>query len=197
MPRQIALRKRRSLERHFPGGAPARMPKPLSRLSPVFLGLMKALIQRVSRAAVSADGREAGRIGPGFVVFLGVRREDAESDAKYLAEKTAGLRVFSDDKGLMNLSLWDTGGEVLVISQFTLHADTRKGNRPSFIEAAPADVARRLYEEYVRHLRALLGEARVRTGVFQAMMQVEILNNGPVTIELKSKNEQDHSPGPR
>ena len=150
---------------------------------------MKALIQRVSRAAVSVAGLEAGRIGQGFVVFLGVRREDSPAEAKFLAEKTASLRVFSDDKGLMNLSLWDTGGEVLVISQFTLHADTRKGNRPSFTDAAPADSARRLYEEYVRHLQSLLGDARVRTGVFQASMQVEILNDGPVTIELKSKNE--------
>ncbi len=150
---------------------------------------MKALIQRVSRARVSVDGAAVGEIGPGFLVFLGVRGGDGEADALYLAEKTAALRIFPDGEGRMNRSLLETGGAALVISQFTLYADTRKGNRPSFILAAPADQAQTLYRTYVDALRRILGEARVAEGRFQAKMAVDLVNDGPVTIELKSRGE--------
>ena len=150
---------------------------------------MKALIQRVSKGRVLVEGRTAGETGRGYVVLLGVKQGDTEADAKYLAEKTAALRIFPDREGKMNLAITETGGSVLVISQFTLHADTRKGNRPSFILAAGADEARRLYELYIACLKSILGEDRVASGVFQASMLVEIFNDGPVTIELKSRNE--------
>jgi D-tyrosyl-tRNA(Tyr) deacylase len=120
------------------------------------------------------------------VVLLGVRPADTEKDARYLAHRTINLRVCADPEGKMNLSVRDVEGSVLVISQFTLYADTRKGNRPSFIGAADPELAERLYEEYVRALRAELGDERVATGVFGAMMSVEIVNDGPVTIELSS-----------
>ncbi|MDD5678975.1 MAG: D-aminoacyl-tRNA deacylase [Kiritimatiellae bacterium] len=150
---------------------------------------MKALIQRVQRGSVSVEGRTIGAIGRGYVVFLGVKQGDSAADADYLAGKTAALRIFPDDQLRMNLSISDVGGSILVISQFTLHADTRKGNRPSFILAAPAEQANALYEAYVAGLRRILGAERVVTGRFQAMMAVEIMNDGPVTIELKSRNE--------
>lgn len=147
---------------------------------------MKALIQRVSRASVTVEGRETGSISKGFAVLLGVRVGDTDSDALYLAEKTAGLRIFSDAQDKMNLALPEVGGAVLVVSQFTLYADTRKGNRPSFIQAAPPAEAERLYEVYVGQLRRILGDDKVATGVFRASMAVEIVNDGPVTIELSS-----------
>lgn len=150
---------------------------------------MKALIQRVQRGSVTVEGREIGAIGRGYVVLLGVKQGDTVEDAGYLAEKTAALRIFPDEKLRMNLSIIEVGGSVLVISQFTLHADTRKGNRLSFILAAPAEQANALYEEYVAGLRRILGAERVVTGQFQAMMTVEIINDGPVTIELKSRSE--------
>lgn len=147
---------------------------------------MKALVQRVSRGRVTVEGAETGAIGKGYVVLLGVKTGDGDADAKYLAEKTAGLRVFADAQDKMNLSVMDVEGSVLVISQFTLYADTRKGNRPSFIGAAGPAEAERLYEVYVGHLRRILGPERVATGVFRAAMSVEIVNDGPVTIELTS-----------
>ena len=150
---------------------------------------MKAWIQRVRRGAVFVEGRVIGEIGQGYVVLLGVKKGDTEADAQYLAEKTAALRIFPDEQLRMNRAITEIGGSILVISQFTLHADTRKGNRPSFILAAPAEQANALYEEYVAGLRRILGADRVVTGQFQAMMQVEIINDGPVTIELKSRNE--------
>jgi D-tyrosyl-tRNA(Tyr) deacylase len=127
--------------------------------------------------------------GPGYVVLLGVRRDDTSEDALYLADRTVSLRIFPDSDGKMNLSIEDVAGEIMVVSQFTLHADTRKGNRPSFIDAADPVLAERLYEEYVAALRRALGEGRVATGVFRADMLVEILNDGPVSIELKSRRE--------
>ena len=130
-----------------------------------------------------------GSIGCGYVVFLGVKKDDLVVDAHYLAEKTAALRIFPDEQLRMNRAIIEIGGSILVISQFTLHADTRKGNRPSFILAAPAEQAKTLYETYVASLRNILGEARVATGQFQAMMTVEIINDGPVTIELKSRSD--------
>ena len=150
---------------------------------------MKALIQRVQRGSVTVEGREIGAIGRGYVVLLGVKQGDTAEDAGYLAEKTAALRIFPDEQLRMNRAIMEIGGSILVISQFTLHADTRKGNRPSFILAASAEQANALYEEYVAGLRRILGAERVVTGQFQAMMTVEIINDGPVTIELKSRNE--------
>lgn len=153
---------------------------------------MKALIQRVSRASVTVDGQVTGMIGCGFLVLLGVRHGDTAEAARLLAGKTAALRVFSDAQDKMNLSLMDNGGSALVVSQFTLYADTRKGNRPSFILAAPPEQAQRLYEVYVEHLRNILGAERVATGIFRASMQVQLVNEGPVTIELTT----DASPSP-
>lgn len=147
---------------------------------------MKSLVQRVSRASVSVNGQVTGCIGKGFAILLGVRIGDTDADALYLAEKTAGLRIFPDAQDKMNLALVEAGGAVLVVSQFTLYADTRKGNRPSFINAAPPAEAERLYEVYVGHLRRILGPGKVATGTFRASMSVEIVNDGPVTIELTS-----------
>ena len=150
---------------------------------------MRALIQRVSRARVTVAGAETGAIGPGLLVFLGVRQGDNDDEARYLAARVAAARLFNDDDGKMNLSLADTGGSVLVVSQFTLHADTRKGNRPSYVLAAEPVLAERLYELFVEELRTLLSPERVATGQFRAMMEVELVNDGPVTITIKSKNE--------
>lgn len=132
------------------------------------------------------DGQVTGAIGRGFVVLLGVKTGDTAEHAKYLAHKTVNLRVFPDADDKMNLSVTDVNGEILVISQFTLYADTRKGNRPSFIQAAAPEEAERLYAEYVAALRRALGEQRVATGRFRASMLVEILNDGPVTVELST-----------
>ena len=145
---------------------------------------MKAVIQRVSKASVSVDAETVGSIGPGLVVLLGVAQGDTVDDARRLAEKTAGLRIFSDAEGRFNFSLLDSGGEALVVSQFTLLADSRKGRRPSFTRAAPPEEAEPLVGEYEAALRRL--GVRVAGGRFGAHMQVEILNDGPVTIILDS-----------
>lgn len=147
---------------------------------------MKALIQRVARGSVVIEHETIGSIGRGYVVLLGVKNGDTEEDARHLAHKTVNLRIFPDDDYKMNRSIEDIRGEILVISQFTLYAHTRKGNRPSFVEAAPPETAESLYGVYVDALRAAMGETRVKTGTFRAMMQVEIINDGPVTIELRS-----------
>ncbi len=146
---------------------------------------MRAVIQRVTSARVTVDERVAGEIRAGLLVLLGVGRMDDSESAAYLAEKIANLRIFADGAGKMNLSLLDTGGSVLVVSQFTLYGDTRGGRRPSYIQAAPPEEANRLYEEFVRAMRA--AGATVQTGVFQAHMQVELVNDGPVTILLDSE----------
>lgn len=146
---------------------------------------MRAVVQRTSRASVAVDGVVRGQIAQGLVVFLGVGRSDGESDAAYLAAKTAGLRIFEDASGKMSLSLNDVGGKVLVISQFTLYGDVRRGLRPSFDAAAPPAEAERLYERYCDLLRQ--AGIEVQTGVFQAMMAVELVNDGPVTILLDSQ----------
>lgn len=146
---------------------------------------MRAVVQRVTRACCRVEGRTAGEIGPGLVVLLGVGRNDTERDAAYLAEKTATLRIFPDEQGKMNRSVLDVGGAALVVSQFTLYGDARGQRRPSFVQAAPPDVGKQLYEEYVRSLAAL--GVPVQTGVFQAQMQVELINDGPVTILLDSE----------
>ena len=145
---------------------------------------MKALLQRVSGASVSVAGEVVGKIARGLVVFIGIASGDAEKDAQYLAQKTINLRVFADETGKFNLSALDIGGELLVVSQFTLLADTRKGRRPSFIEAAPPAQAEALFERFVAETRA--SGLKVETGRFQQHMQVEIHNDGPVTILLDS-----------
>ena len=146
---------------------------------------MRAVAQRVSRAKVTVNGWTSGEIGLGLLVLLGVGREDDESDVEYLAEKIAGLRIFQDKDGKMNLSVQDVGGSILAVSQFTLYGDVRRGKRPSFDDAAPPDQARRLYESFVQKLQA--AGLRCETGRFQEMMQVELVNEGPVTILLDSR----------
>ncbi len=141
---------------------------------------MRALIQRVSSARVEVEGSVTGSIGEGLLVLLGVRREDTEADAEALLEKVLGLRIFEDAAGKMNLSLRDTGGALLVVSQFTLYGDTRKGRRPSFDMAAPPEQANGLYEHFVAQARAQGVETR--TGVFRAMMSVTLTNEGPCHI---------------
>ena len=145
---------------------------------------MRAVVQRVSRAEVRVAGAVTGRIGRGLVVLLGVGREDSEAEAAWMLDKIAGLRIFADDAGKMNLSLEDIGGGLLVVSQFTLYGDTRKGRRPSFIDAAPPELASDLYDRFVE-----IAKARgldVGTGVFQAMMDVDLVNDGPVTLIIES-----------
>ena len=148
---------------------------------------MKALLQRVSKASVSVADEVVGQIGQGLVVFLGLSRGDTEQDAQYLAEKTVGLRIFPDSEGRFNLSALDTSADLLVISQFTLLADTRKGKRPSFTQAAPPQEAEALFEKFLSYLRS--SGLRVESGMFQQHMLVKIHNDGPVTIMLDSKEK--------
>ena len=148
---------------------------------------MRAIIQRVSHASVTIDGAVKGEIGQGFLVLFGAGEGDTRAEAELLAKKTAGMRIFCDENGKMNLSLADICGSVLVISQFTLYADCRRGNRPSFTGAAQPDIADGLYEYYVRLLREEHGISDVQTGEFGADMKVELLNDGPVTILLDSE----------
>jgi len=145
---------------------------------------MRAVIQRVTYAKVEVAGTLWGEIGPGLLVLLGVARTDRPEDAESLAAKVVQLRIFNDDQGKMNRSLADTGGAMLAVSQFTLYGDCRKGRRPSFDAAAPADQARDLYEQFVAAVRRM--GIRVETGVFQAHMQVSLLNDGPVTLIVES-----------
>ncbi len=146
---------------------------------------MKALLQQVTDASVSVAGEVVGRIGPGLVVFVGIAQGDTEKDAQFLAQKTANLRIFADEEGKFNLSALDVKGELLLVSQFTLLADTKKGRRPSFVEAAPPAQAEELFEQFVEQARAT--GLKVETGRFQQYMQVEIHNDGPVTILLDSR----------
>src|SRR6202167_2653809 len=145
---------------------------------------MRAVLQRVSRARVLVDGSVTGEIGPGLVVLMAVGREDVSATAAAMAEKIVNLRIFADDQGKMNRSLLDTGGTILAVSQFTLYGDARGQRRPSFIHAAPAELGKELYEEFVRALQAF--GVRIATGVFQTHMSLEIVNDGPVTILLDS-----------
>jgi D-aminoacyl-tRNA deacylase len=145
---------------------------------------MRVLVQRVAQAAVSIDGQTVGAISRGFLCLVGVTHADTEREAARLAAKTARLRVFEDAGGLMNLALADVGGEVLAVSQFTLYADARKGNRPSFTDAAGPELGERLYEAFLDALRA--EGVPVQTGVFGARMQVQLINDGPVTILLEA-----------
>ena len=146
---------------------------------------MRAVVQRVAEASVRVDGAEVARIGEGVVVLLGVGTEDSDPDADHLAEKVLHLRIFPDEAGQMNRSVLETGGGVLVVSQFTLMGDARKGRRPSYIDAAPPEEANRLYERFVERLRP--SGLPVAKGVFRAMMDVSLVNQGPVTILLDSR----------
>ena len=148
---------------------------------------MKALLQRVTGASVSIGGEAVGKIGQGLVVFVGVAEGDSDRDIDYLVQKTAGLRIFADDEGKFNLSALDINGELLLVSQFTLMADTKKGRRPSFTGAAPPEQAEKLFERFVEQARST--GLKVETGRFQEYMQVEIHNDGPVTIILDSRDK--------
>jgi D-aminoacyl-tRNA deacylase len=145
---------------------------------------MRAVVQRVSRARVTAGGEVVGEIGPGVLVLLGVGQGDTETSADYLSGKIVGLRIFEDDSGKMNKAVGEVGGRLLVVSQFTLYGDVRRGKRPSFDDAAPPETARPLYEYFVARIRA--AGLACETGKFQEMMQVELVNDGPVTILLDS-----------
>lgn len=147
---------------------------------------MRIVIQRVKRASVTIGGELHSAIGQGLMVLVGVARDDTEDDARWLAAKTVALRIFDDDKGVMNINVVDAGGEVLAVSQFTLHASTRKGNRPSYIFAAGHELAVPLYERYCNEVATLLGR-EVKTGVFGADMAVDLVNYGPVTIVIDSR----------
>jgi D-tyrosyl-tRNA(Tyr) deacylase len=150
---------------------------------------VRAVVQRVSEASVVIDGMEHAGIGRGYVVLLGIRAGDSHADARFLAEKCSALRVMEDARGKMNLSLEDAGGSLLVVSQFTLYGDVQRGHRPSFTAAAPPPEAEPLYESFLQRAREALGADRVRSGVFGAMMQVRMVNDGPVTILIQSQHE--------
>ena len=148
---------------------------------------MRAVVQRVLQAQVTVDDDVVSQIGPGFLILLGVGQSDTERDARYLAEKIAFLRVFPDEEGKMNCNIQDAGGAALVVSQFTLYGDCRRGRRPSFSEAASPEAAEELYGQFVTHLRG--NGVPVETGIFQTDMQVSLVNDGPVTILLSSQGE--------
>jgi D-aminoacyl-tRNA deacylase len=150
---------------------------------------MRALIQRVSHSSVTIDGTVKSAIGTGLLILIGIEVSDDRDDIIWLCSKIAGLRIFEDLDGVMNLSVKDIGGEVLVVSQFTLHARVKKGNRPSYIDAAPPAISIPLYEQFVAALSVELGKP-VLTGEFGAMMQVSLVNDGPVTIWIDTKNKQ-------
>jgi D-tyrosyl-tRNA(Tyr) deacylase len=149
---------------------------------------MRVVIQRVTRASVKTDKGVVAEIDAGLLVFAGIEEADNHEDIEWLSNKIVQLRIFNDSNGLMNLSIMDTGGDIIVVSQFTLHARTRKGNRPSYIRAAPPEIAIPLYDRFILRLSELLGKP-VGTGEFGAMMMVEIHNDGPVTIIIDTKNK--------
>ena len=149
---------------------------------------MRAVLQRVSHASVTIEGKRKSEINKGLLILLGVENEDSEEDIRWLTSKIARMRIFNDENGVMNHSLQDMDGDAIVVSQFTLHASTKKGNRPSYIKAAKPDVAIPLYEQFIKIFEAELGKP-VGTGEFGADMKVELLNDGPVTIILDSKNK--------
>jgi D-tyrosyl-tRNA(Tyr) deacylase len=150
---------------------------------------MRVVIQRVSQASVTIDADIVASINEGLLVLLGIINEDTEEDINWLTNKIANLRIFNDENDVMNNSLLDVNGDAIVVSQFTLHASTKKGNRPSYIKAAKPDVAVPLYESFVKQLETVLGK-KVQTGEFGADMKVQLLNDGPVTISIDSKNKE-------
>ncbi len=152
---------------------------------------MKVVVQRVKRSSVTVAGDLRSSIGKGLLILLGVHAEDAERDAEFLADKCAGLRIFDDGEGKMNLSVKDVSGSVLVVSQFTLYGDARKGNRPNFMDAAKPELAERLYALFVERLESNIGKGRVSTGSFREMMDVELVNYGPVTIIIDTRQKHD------
>ncbi|WP_183581040.1 D-aminoacyl-tRNA deacylase [Mucilaginibacter sp. X5P1] len=152
---------------------------------------MRAVIQRVTRASCTVDGEVTGQIDAGFLVLLGIEDADTEDDLQWLAQKICGLRVFGDENGLMNKALADINGDILLVSQFTLFAQTKKGNRPSFIRAARPDKAIPLYEQMIKMLSAITGK-KTATGIFGADMKIELLNDGPVTIIMDTKDKDNH-----
>jgi D-tyrosyl-tRNA(Tyr) deacylase len=152
---------------------------------------MRAVIQRVTEASCRVDGNITGQIGNGFLVLLGIEDADTDEDLQWLAQKIVGLRVFGDENGLMNKALGDIGGSILLISQFTLFAQTKKGNRPSFIRAAKPDRAIPLYEKMISVLEALSGK-EIAAGIFGADMKITLLNDGPVTIIMDTKDKDNH-----
>ena len=150
---------------------------------------MRVVIQRVSKASVSIDGNISGEIGAGLLILLGIEEADTEEDAQWLSSKISHLRIFNDKDGIMNLSVQDVGGDILVVSQFTLHASTKKGNRPSYIRAAKPETAVPLYEFFIKQIGQDLGKP-VQTGKFGAMMDISLVNDGPVTILIDTKNKE-------
>lgn len=148
---------------------------------------MKVVIQRVAEASVAINGKVKGQIAGGYMILAGFVADDTEDDLGWIAQKIVGLRVFNDAEGVMNLSIGDVGGDILLISQFTLHAMTKKGNRPSYIMAAKPDIAKPMYEHFIDVLEKALGK-KIQTGEFGADMKVSLLNDGPVTIIIDSKN---------
>jgi D-tyrosyl-tRNA(Tyr) deacylase len=150
---------------------------------------MRAVIQRVIKASVTISNEVRSEIGAGLLVLIGIEVIDDDTDIDWLCGKIVNLRIFDDDNGVMNLSVLDTGGDILAISQFTLHAKTKKGNRPSYIRAAQPEIANPLYDKFVFRLSHLLGK-KIHTGEFGAMMQVELINDGPVTIIIDSKDKE-------
>lgn len=150
---------------------------------------MRAVLQRVTQASCTVDGEVTGAIDTGFLVLLGIEEADALEDLDWLAQKIVGMRVFGDENGMMNKALADVGGDILLISQFTLFASTKKGNRPGFTRAARPDVAIPLYEKMIEKLSALLGK-KVKTGIFGADMKIALLNDGPVTILIDTKDKE-------
>lgn len=150
---------------------------------------MRAIVQRVSKASVSIGGKEKSAIGQGLLILLGIEDADAQEDIEWLSGKLTQLRIFNDEEGVMNVSVKDTSSEILLVSQFTLHASTKKGNRPSYIKASKPDIAIPLYEKMIAQLEKDLGKT-IGTGEFGADMQVELINDGPVTIFIDSKNKE-------
>lgn len=150
---------------------------------------MKAVIQRVSRASVEVDGKISGEIGEGLLVLLGIEDADTDEDIQWLSNKIVNLRIFNDENGVMNKSVMDVDGNILLVSQFTLHASTKKGNRPSYIKASKPELAVPLYEKMIAQLESDLSK-KIQTGIFGADMKVELLNDGPVTIIIDTKNKE-------
>jgi len=150
---------------------------------------MKAVIQRVTKASVTIEGKINGQIGNGLLVLIGIEDADKDEDIEWLSSKIINLRIFNDEKGVMNIPVKDIAGEILLISQFTLHGSTKKGNRPSYIKASKPDIAIPIYEKMIRQLSIDLGK-EIQTGIFGADMKVELLNDGPVTIVIDTKNKE-------
>ena len=150
---------------------------------------MRIVIQRTKKSSVCVNGKITGEINKGLMILLGIEEADDNTDIEWLVRKIIGLRIFDDENGVMNLSITDINGDILLVSQFTLHASTKKGNRPSYIRAARPEKAIVLYEEFIRQLSDALGK-KIQTGIFGAMMEVNILNDGPVTIIIDSKNKE-------